>query len=59
MKVKTWKLTDNRWALYTEELEKAKDALQHPALRLMGTYYRCSGGFLPGSLWGRKKRCLP
>lgn len=47
MKVVVWKLNDDCWAMYTEDVEVAKEAAERHGLRLMGTYYRKSSGHEP------------
>lgn len=58
MRTETWKLDGDRWVICSEDLEKAKEALQHPALHWMGTYYRRSGEPFAWQFVGPKEAVL-
>lgn len=58
MRTETWKLTSGRWVVYTEDLEKAKEAIKHRDLRWMGTYYHKGGGPFARQFVGPKEAVL-
>lgn len=49
-----WKLTDNRWVLYTRD-RSMKDLAVKARLREMGTYYRLDGSVSAWQFVGDEK----